>query len=426
MEEYNIDKMPQISSVVSNEETEVIPTGPNIDRTFYEIILSLPAPDDRKPHGKFAPDDITINKKGIFISKSYTFMPRVETIDKSLFNKNNFNKSKLNNAKIYRYPNLSLPREKMNVINEKYNSSIIRDKEKADILVISDKFWSRIYEHCWRSTDCDSKVAAIGVLLCTNGGCPKVEEIFTQAAIEKLELFLSDVNDDDVFAIDWCNQYYYNQKITTGAITKWMSSIKDSRTSGYTYYIDADQSEGYKYLINNSHKVCWDTDLNNISCEDSVALTDETYKNISVMLTSTDKDNANLALEIMANCHTDQSYCYLAMLFFFYEEKMKEANNFNYVNFKALRNRFEDYLCGGSWHTAWPYDILIKKLVKDDVLTEFAVQVIAKKMFKNVLDKTFGINSETVFSIDPSVLILKDEYKKKITAKDLKLNDLPF
>ena len=88
--------------------------------------------------------------------------------------------------------------------------------------------------------------------------------------------------------------------------------------------------------------------------------------------------------------------------------------------FKSLRTKFQKYVMTNShWGNAWPYDQLTKKLIEDEALTEFAVQVVATELYKNVLDKTFGAGAGSVFKIDPSVLVLKDEYKKKLKTTDL-------
>ena len=45
--------------------------------------------------------------------------------------------NKITGKSLYRYPKLSLPREKLNVVNEKYDSKVIRDYDSADYLIAS-------------------------------------------------------------------------------------------------------------------------------------------------------------------------------------------------------------------------------------------------------------------------------------------------
>ena len=201
-----------------------------------------------------------------------------------------------------------------------------------------------------------------------------------------------------------------------------------SMSGGYTYYIPDAHCESYQWLYDNQDKLCRDGELGDIATEDSVTLTEETYQSISTMIQSTDEENKVMGLEMMANCNADTSHSFLALLFFFNSETMKYCKNWNYVNFKSLRSRFDRYIMGCNWGNAWPYDEVVKKLVEDNSLTEFAVQVIAKEMFVSVLERTFGVKeSEGVFAIDPTVLVLKPEYKDKVIKKEnLQLEDLPF
>ena len=50
---------------------------------------------------------------------------------------------------------------------------------------------------------------------------------------------------------------------------------------------------------------------------------------------------------------------------------------------------------------------MIKTLIEDKCLTLFTLNEMIKLMFKNVLQDTFGLNSETVFKIDKEMLIQK-------------------
>ena len=43
----------------------------------------------------------------------------------------------LQDAKIYRFPKLILPRQKVDLLKERYNCKVIRDLNKADIAIVS-------------------------------------------------------------------------------------------------------------------------------------------------------------------------------------------------------------------------------------------------------------------------------------------------
>ena len=81
------------------------------------------------------------------------------------------------------------------------------------------------------------------------------------------------------------------------------------------------------------------------------------------MINSLDDHNRTMALEVMANSNLDKSHTFLALLFFFYSETMKDASNWNHVNIKTLRQRYNKYMMGSHFYHATIYDHFIKKLI---------------------------------------------------------------
>ena len=51
----------------------------------------------------------------------------------------------LQDKKIYRFPKLDLPRQKVDLLKEKFNCKVIRDPNKADVHVVSSKFFSNLF-----------------------------------------------------------------------------------------------------------------------------------------------------------------------------------------------------------------------------------------------------------------------------------------
>ena len=73
---------------------------------------------DSKNHNKFLQYDVSI------IS------------DKAL----NITGADIQDKLLYRYPNLTLPRSKVDLLKDKYNVKVIRDRTKADYKIISKKY----------------------------------------------------------------------------------------------------------------------------------------------------------------------------------------------------------------------------------------------------------------------------------------------
>ncbi len=94
---------------------------------------------------------IEINKVGYYAGSSERWNDKNTQLTKDLIDsigKNNLDS--IDNQTFYRCPKLSLPREKMNVINQKYNTKVIRDISKADIVVIPENFENILFENQYK------------------------------------------------------------------------------------------------------------------------------------------------------------------------------------------------------------------------------------------------------------------------------------
>ena len=52
---------------------------------------------------------------------------------------------------LYRYPDLTLPRSKVDLLKDKYNVKVIRDETKADYKIISKKYINNMFYGGWQS-----------------------------------------------------------------------------------------------------------------------------------------------------------------------------------------------------------------------------------------------------------------------------------
>ena len=237
------------------------------------------------------------------------------------------------------------------------------------------------------------------------------------------------IGQDDLITVT--TPYYHNQKCSS-RLSDWLEegkkgNILKNQENRYLYYIKEEMDADVDWLFNNTHKLVFDTVLAEVATEDSVPLTEDSYKQIEKMIKSGNIEDSGLGLEIMANCHIEKSKSFLSLLFYFNTDAMSKSKSWNHVNVKSLRQNYEKYISSPNFHQAWAYDRLIENMVSDNCLTEFSVNVISTKMFKNVLANTFGISSNGVFEIDPSVLVLKEKYSKCLTKADIdEERDLPF
>jgi hypothetical protein len=131
-----------------------------------------------------------------------------------------------------------------------------------------------------------------------------------------------------------------------------------------------------------------------------------------------DKENMNLALAMIANCNIQKSYTYLALLFSFLSDSMKDSSVWNTVNFKSVRKKFDKYIQLNGWNWCHSYNYMIEELIKDNALTEVAWKEVAQKMYDDVLSSQYGVDNKNCFSISPESIQLKPELRAKIKIED--------
>ena len=125
----------------------------------------------------------------------------------------------------------------------------------------------------------------------------------------------------------------------------------------------------------------------------------------------------NLALAMIANCNIKESHTYLALLFAFLSDSMKDAGIWNSVNFKSVRKKFQNYIDLSGWNWCHSYNYLIEALIKDNALTEYAFKEIAQKMYYDMLSSQMGIDSKNCFSISPDSIQLKPELRARMKVE---------
>ena len=205
------------------------------------------------------------------------------------------------------------------------------------------------------------------------------------------------------------------------------------KASKYHYYIES--LDQWNDIQTNLSKLVWDSNINDLATEDSEVLTEEMYIQLKTMLGwektesgcgwqgNRDKENMNLALAMIANCNIKESHTYLALLFSFLSDSMKDSSVWNTVNFKSVRKKFQNYIDMSGWNWCHSYNYMIENLIKDDALTQHAWKEISQKMYDDVLSSQYGIDGKNNFSISPESIQLKPELRAKIKMEGPKAID---
>ena len=116
-----------------------------------------------------------------------------------------FDKNNLQDASFYRTPKLELPQAKVQLLKDKYNIQVVRDKEKADYIITSDKYFESLTEYHWYSFYSGSDIKEIYL--------PKIKAYVSEFIYDKICHFVDHVIKEDGFIyID--NRLHYTSNNT--------------------------------------------------------------------------------------------------------------------------------------------------------------------------------------------------------------------
>ena len=335
---------------------------------------------------------------------------------------------------MYRHPNITLSRDKLSCLKDKYNIKVIRDKTKADVEVVSEKTFMSLVSSKYS--------VSLSSLRSVKALFKKHEEAMSEDLMEEMNnIFDNPDNQETLFVLNNRNSYY-NRDLSSDEVKAFLSDVENMETS-HLNYIAEENFNTYNYLLSNQNKTVLDTYVNEVASEDSITIDGDIYKKISLMLESVNDDDVTMGMTMMSNCNIENSKTHLGLLFFHYMENLKHIKTWNQVGFKSLRKSFDKYMIGGwnSGHTS-RYTRLIELLAKDGALTTSAVESVLDLVFKNVLssagfgnDGSIDSNANTsAFVIQRPHVTLSDTYKKKIKTENItlselicsKVDDLPF
>lgn len=293
-----------------------------------------------------------------------------------------FTKSK----SMFRYPNLALSRDRVSILKDKYGTKVVRDKDKADLWVISDKYLSTLTRYQWGVDliPLDLFFAEVEALK------PKFKSSHFNNLMKDKETLSSDSYIE-------LNSYYYGDD-TARLI---MQNLKDSIIHVQSgAYVTEDSLLEFKLLEDNLDKLVTDVVINNATSEDSVALDFKSYEQIAQMLTS-NNDDRDVAMTLMANCKIEDSKTWLSILFYDHTWNMRRAKLWNQVAFKTLKKMFNTYIDRSSSGHNGIGDIkcLTSNLVKDGILNSKAEELMLDRIYKSVM-KYMNTHTDTKVILD--------------------------
>jgi len=277
--------------------------------------------------------------------------------------KNNFidiRKENIKNKTFYRNPDINIHRDKLNNLKDKFNISIKRDAEKADYIIINP----------------------INLKKCNIINCKAYykEDVIKNNFFnsEDLKNIITSCSSEIVFI--YLSGYNNNIKI--------LSNIKSINKAFYdvSYLKFNPNYLSQKNLISS-------LDLEQICTEDNKILNIEDYYFLIKMLKN--KNDCDLALEILANCNYEKSKHIIYCIFFLYENIIKQnTTSYNLINIKSLRNKIQEFSIRPHY-SYYAGLALAKGLQKNNILHQEAIEIV-KKLIQEEIYKNFDHDIITV------------------------------
>jgi len=314
--------------------------------------------------------------------------------------KSGSNSINLQDKTIYRYPKLNLPRQKVDLLKDKFNVKITRNSDIADIHVISHQFIESLLTFEWSRNITFKEWYAICLDL-------KEQNLLSDEALDELRIVLSSMDRNSIIQIP----NFYNTA-TTGFLNS-LSDIlhirREQLQQGRHIILKPNQFKDFNDVINSKAVVAFDTDISEIIYSDLAVISNEEYDRIEAMATSSDIDNRTLVLEMLANCNIEKSFDVVSGIYWWHYDWLKNTNNWNTVNVKAIRMLLKKYEGGHNISNLYSFNAYIKNLYEDRKLTKFAIDKTREKLLNTLLNPSVGPGSE-VFKVALENLVLTDKY----------------
>jgi hypothetical protein len=313
----------------------------------------------------------------------------------------------LQDKKIYRFPKITLPRQKMDLIKDKYNCKVIRDITKADICIVSLKLFDTLLERTWASSIPYQSLFQVVKWMKAD------KDAFTDLATAKIQEFL---NETPTFSmIDFKVNKHWNGSSPKlyDEVNKYMIDEDLSNDEGNDWILPKKSAEAFNNLMQSTSQIVFDTDISNIIDSELAVIGNDKYEDIRKMIESTDIDNRSLAVEMMANCNIEKSFDVVSGLYYWKYEWFKSTNNWNSVNVKAMRNRLKAYEGVHNTNTIYSFNNYLSLLAKDRKLTRFAVDKSRKQLLNTLLGPIVGDSSD-IFKVDLDNLYIVDKIEENV------------
>jgi len=222
---------------------------------------------------------------------------------------------------IFLMPGVNIPRVKLKDLALDLGVKIVRDPERANIIISGKATINKITCGRWLHSAKTEDFTAYVEWLKTHMG-------FDMYYTDKYDTAVAACNPEKIY-IEYSTSRDMNDK---GFMTLpgYSSSV---------YFVE----DEYKDILDDiQNKPIFDESelLAMINGDDAVTITPEVYQQLVKMFQSSDQDNHIMAMEIMANSNYIDSALYLLILLERYAHRISDCHTKNHVNFKSMVSYF--------------------------------------------------------------------------------------
>jgi hypothetical protein len=276
---------------------------------------------------------------------------------------------------IFLMPGVNIPRVKLKDLALNLGVKIVRDAERANIIISGKATINKITCGRWLyNTNTEEFTKYVDEL--------KNNLDFDQYYIDKYETAVAACNPEAIY-MEYSTKNDMQHK--SYKITDTYSSAVHFVEEEYRDVLDSIQN---KPIFDESELLAM------INGEDAVTITPEVYNQLVKMFESSDQDNHIMAMEIMANSNYIDSALYLLLLLENYSYKIGDCHTRNHVNFKSMVSYFNLAVKEISWLDP---DKVAKRLMTLGLLTKDWTHVLlqerAEWFVRNIgHSTTFNVN----------------------------------
>ena len=329
------------------------------------------------------------------------------------------------NDKLFFLPGVNIPRVKLKELTLDYNIKIVKNIEDATHIFGGNNFKGKISK-----TDWFYLVTTENFKQCYEAIKVDLDRYYIEKVDTALEHYTGDFVCFDWRGVELLGReeliYYKNFIVNPGAI------VRSNRGSQYLSiilpdYIEVSKSLENKVIIHEAGLV------DKLNGEDAILINDEVFKQLTMMLSSTDTDNHVIAMEIMANSRYKDSLLYLQMLFKDHSSVIEASNTKNHVNFKSLLSYLGK---SGDRYLRSSLDNIVTSLIEKDVLSKEFLDILLENYGEEINDggntdyfkvKTITVSDEILEKLNINYTNEKiiDFVPKEVIVEDVIIEDKP-